>query len=327
MIFWGAISAPAQLYRYLDTEDGLKSRRVIDIEKDKKGYMWFLTQEGVDRYNGKQYTHYQLAEGTNIIQQFPNLSYLQTDSKGDIWITGKNGYVFKYNTNLDKYELKLNFADTLRTTRRLPLTHISMDRNNRIWLCTKNAQYIYDTENETINQLHTTINEEITSIAQEGENRFFIGTNQQVYAAQLKGHQLAVQEEPLMKDFQTIQKIHYHPQTQSLLIGTLMDGFYHYNIQTRALQNIGNLKDVTINQVVPAYQSDTEVLIATDGTGLYKLDMASKSLQPYLPITHQTPNELKSSRTSTWMKKGDSGWRSFLSVSPSIPKNTPNTNG
>ena len=142
MISLGAIPAPAQLYRYLDTEDGLKSRRVIDIEKDKKGYMWFLTQEGVDRYNGKQYTHYQLAEGTNIIQQFPNLSYLQTDSKGDIWITGKNGYVFKYNTNLDKYELKLNFADTLRTTRRLPLTHISMDRNNRIWLCTKNAQYI-----------------------------------------------------------------------------------------------------------------------------------------------------------------------------------------
>ena len=292
MISLGAISAPAQLYRYLDTEDGLKSRRVIDIEKDKKGYMWFLTQEGVDRYNGKQYTHYQLAEGTNIIQQFPNLSYLQTDSKGDIWITGKNGYVFKYNTNLDKYELKLNFADTLRTTRRLPLTHISMDRNNRIWLCTKNAQYIYDTENETINQLHTTINEEITSIAQEDENRFFIGTNQQVYAAQLKGHRLAVQEEPLMKDFQTIQKIHYHPQTQSLLIGTLMDGFYHYDIQTRALQNIGNLKDVTINQVVPAYQSDTEVLIATDGNGLYKLDMASKRLQPYLPITHQTPNEL-----------------------------------
>ena len=290
MISLGAISAPAQLYRYLDTEDGLKSRRVIAIEKDKKGYMWFLTQEGVDRYNGKQYTHYQLAEGTDIIQQFPNLSYLHTDPKGGIWITGKNGYVFKYNPNLDKYDLKLNFADSLQTTRRLPLTHISLDRNNRIWLCTRNAQYIYHTESGKIIPLDSPIREEITSIAQEEDNRFFIATNRHVYSAQLQGHQLKVDTEPLLKDFHTIQKVHYHPQTQSLLIGTLTDGFYHYNLHTHERENIGNLKDVTINQVIPAHQSDTEVLIATDGNGLYKLDMATRELQPYLSGNRQAPD-------------------------------------
>ena len=131
------VSVSAQSFRYLDTEDGLTSRRVIAIEKDKTGFMWFLTQEGVDRYNGKQYTHYQLSDGNNIIQQFPNLSYLQVDSLGGIWITGKNGYIFKYNPNLDKYDLKLNFADTLQTTRRLPLTYTMLDNNNQIWLCTK----------------------------------------------------------------------------------------------------------------------------------------------------------------------------------------------
>ena len=45
----------AQTYRYLGVEDGLSNRRVYCIQKDKTGYMWFLTHEGIDRYNGKEF--------------------------------------------------------------------------------------------------------------------------------------------------------------------------------------------------------------------------------------------------------------------------------
>ena len=92
LILQGAVSASAQLYRYLDTNQGLSSRRVIAIEKDTKGYMWFLTHEGVDRYNGKQFTHYPLLDKNKSIQQPPNLSHLQVDETGNIWVIGKNGY-------------------------------------------------------------------------------------------------------------------------------------------------------------------------------------------------------------------------------------------
>ena len=33
----------AQTYRYLGVEDGLSNRRVYCIQKDKTGYMWFLS--------------------------------------------------------------------------------------------------------------------------------------------------------------------------------------------------------------------------------------------------------------------------------------------
>ena len=286
------VSVSAQSFRYLDTEDGLTSRRVIAIEKDKTGFMWFLTQEGVDRYNGKQYTHYQLSDGNNIIQQFPNLSYLQVDSLGGIWITGKNGYIFKYNPNLDKYDLKLNFADTLQTTRRLPLTYTMLDNNNQIWLCTKNAQYIYHIQNETITPLESPIKEEVTSIAQGKKNQYFIGTNRNIYQARLDGNRLTIEQAPQLQNFHIVQYIYYHPPTQSLLIGTMADGFYHYNTTLHTLHSIGNLKDVTINQVVPAYSSENEVLIATDGNGVYKMNMYTRTLTPYLFESHRTPNQL-----------------------------------
>ena len=111
LVLLGAFSASAQFYRYLETKDGLSSRRVISIEKDSKGYMWFLTQEGVDRYNGKQYIHYKLYDGEKTIQHFPNLSHIHVDGEGGIWVLGKNGYVFKYNSYSDKIPFHIiNFS-------------------------------------------------------------------------------------------------------------------------------------------------------------------------------------------------------------------------
>ena len=292
LILWGAVSASAQLYRYLDSNQGLSSRRVIAIEKDTKGYMWFLTHEGVDRYNGKQFTHYTLSDGSRVIQQPPNLSHLQVDETGNIWIIGKNGYIFKYNTYQNKYDLVMNFADSLQTTRRLPLTHASIDRNNRLWLCTRNAQYIYHTHNQQIEKLSSPIQEEITFLEQGEDNNYFIGTNHNIYLAQLNGNQLTIQQEPMLQNFHIVQHIYYHPSTNRLLIGTLADGFYVFDFSTKTLQNIGQLKDVTMNNVVPVSYSTEEVLIATDGNGVFKMNMSTLELRPFLSSNHQASNRM-----------------------------------
>ena len=292
LILQGAVSASAQLYRYLDTNQGLSSRRVIAIEKDTKGYMWFLTHEGVDRYNGKQFTHYPLLDKNKPIQQPPNLSHLQVDETGNIWVIGKNGYIFKYNSHQNKYDLVMNFADSLQTTRRLPLTHASIDRNNQLWLCTRNSQYIYQTHNQQIVKLDSPIQEEITYLEQGEGNNYFVGTNHNIYLAQLNGNHLKIQQEPMLEDFHIVQHLYYHSTTNRLLIGTLADGFYVFDFSTKALKNIGQLKDVTMNNVVPASNSSEEVLIATDGNGVFKMDMRTLELRPFLSSNHQASSRM-----------------------------------
>lgn len=282
IILWGATNVFAQLYRYLEPEDGLSSRRVISIEKDSKGYMWFLTHEGIDRYNGKQYIHYPLIVKDKPIQLFPNLNNLQIDDAGSIWITGKNGYIFQYDQLQDKFDLVLNLSDTLKSVKRLPLTHARIDNSNHLWLCTKTDQYLYHTREKRLVHLNSPIKEEITFLTQGDNNQYYIGTNHNVWIAELKGEQLSVKADSALANFHVIQHLYYHKPTRSLLIGTLMDGFYLYNTQTGTLENLGNQKDVTINTVTPAFQSEEEVLIGTDGNGIYKLNMQTKELQPYL---------------------------------------------
>ena len=282
LIFVGAVSASAQLYRYLDTNQGLSSRRVIGIEKDQKGYMWFLTQEGVDRYNGKQFTFYPLTDGNKTFQQFPNLNQLHIDEQNNIWVTGKNGYIFKYNHIQDKYDLIMNFADSLQTNRRLPLTHTSIDRNEHLWLCTRNKQYIYHIPSKKVIQLESPIKEEIAYIEQGKGNRYFIGTSHSIHLVQLQGNKLVQEKDFTIEDIHRVQHIFYHVPTDRLLIGTMADGFYVFDMQTKTLHNIGNLKDVTMNDAIQAYSSSEEVLISTDGNGVYKLNMQTLTLLPYL---------------------------------------------
>ena len=167
-----AIQTSAQLFNYLDTQDGLRSRRFISIEKDSKGYMWFLTNEGADRYNGKQYKHYKLIDGEQNIQQFSHLNTLQIDKQGYIWVLGKDGRMFKYNSDFDLFQLKFKFSDTIKSNKRLPLTITKIDDKDNLWLCTKKAQYIYEIQTGLFFQLDSPIQEEITSLIQADDKHY-----------------------------------------------------------------------------------------------------------------------------------------------------------
>ena len=49
--------------QYLDVEQGMNSSSIWSMLKDKNGNLWFGTENGLSRYNGKSFTHYTKKEG------------------------------------------------------------------------------------------------------------------------------------------------------------------------------------------------------------------------------------------------------------------------
>lgn len=98
-------SCIAQIYKYIGVEDGLSNRRVYSIQKDRKGYMWFLTHEGIDRYNGKEFKQYKLMDGKEEVNSLLNLNWLYIDTEGVLWEIGKKGKVYRYDKAHDTFEL------------------------------------------------------------------------------------------------------------------------------------------------------------------------------------------------------------------------------
>lgn len=51
--------------------------------------MWFLTHEGIDRYNGKEFKRYKLMDGDAEVNSLLNLNWLYIDQKESYGKSGK----------------------------------------------------------------------------------------------------------------------------------------------------------------------------------------------------------------------------------------------
>ena len=130
----------AQTYQYIGVEDGLSNRRVYYIQKDRTGYMWFLTHEGIDRYNGKDFKRYKLMDGDVEVNSLLNLNWLYIDKEDVLWEIGKKGKIFRYDQIHDCFTLvyKLpieNFRDLPA-----PVSFAWLDQSKHIWLCNEETK-------------------------------------------------------------------------------------------------------------------------------------------------------------------------------------------
>jgi diguanylate cyclase (GGDEF)-like protein/PAS domain S-box-containing protein len=82
----GSITAPFRFYTVLD---GITQSAVYDIEQDHAGYLWFTTARGLNRYDGKEFDSYTIADG------LPNnsLTALHITETNSVWVGDVRGNI------------------------------------------------------------------------------------------------------------------------------------------------------------------------------------------------------------------------------------------
>lgn len=93
-----------------------------------------------------------------------------------------------------------------------------------------------------------------------------------------------------------IDYIYYHKETGYLIINSLINGLYLYDTDKAILHNVGKvLTDVSINTIKPYGNSGCEVLIATDGDGVYKLNLKDRTFASFLTEDYSRQNRMNGS--------------------------------
>jgi hypothetical protein len=66
---WAAGTGPDQHIRFerISLEQGLSQGTVYSILQDSKGFMWFATQDGLNKYDGYEFTVYKPVSGANSL--------------------------------------------------------------------------------------------------------------------------------------------------------------------------------------------------------------------------------------------------------------------
>jgi diguanylate cyclase (GGDEF)-like protein/PAS domain S-box-containing protein len=74
-------------FRFYSVADGLTQSEVRDMEQDKAGYLWFTTARGLNRYDGREFENFTIADGLPVNA----LTALEIDADNAIWIGDERG--------------------------------------------------------------------------------------------------------------------------------------------------------------------------------------------------------------------------------------------
>lgn len=77
--------------KYLGIEQGLSNDAVTSVFQDAKGFMWFGTYDGLNRYDGYGFTVYRNVIGDFSSLAFNNISSITGDCHQKLWVSGLKG--------------------------------------------------------------------------------------------------------------------------------------------------------------------------------------------------------------------------------------------
>ena len=294
-----------QIYKYLGIEDGLSNRRIFRIQKGGHGYMWFLTQEGIDRYDGSKIKHYAVFDGSMEVAPQINLNWLYTDSRHRLWVVGRKGRIFRYDTARDRFVMtyKLNGLQDDVTSGTVNCTY--MDSNDRIWLCHGDSIIRYDTRAGTTDRIDSPASNDITAITQTDSTNFFIGTS--------NGLLQTIEKEGVLESVVgtytdsiciPVSELYFHQDSKKLFIGTFKEGIIAYGMNTTStIIADGPLQNVAIKRITPF--GKRQLLVATGGRGVYKIDVDSLSARPYITADYSNYNGMNGNNINDIYVDGD----------------------
>lgn len=80
------------LFKHIEVQDGLSNNQVNAIYKDSRGFMWFGTASGLNRYDGYDIRVYRSRQGDRKSLPDSYVEDIQEDAAGNLWIRTGGGY-------------------------------------------------------------------------------------------------------------------------------------------------------------------------------------------------------------------------------------------
>lgn len=310
----------AQTYSYLGVKDGLSHRSIYSIEKDSKGYMWFLTHEGADRYNGSEFKHYNFFDGATLLNSAVHLNNLFHVKDGKLWQIGPDGRAFYFNEEKDAFELAYVHPKVANENVRLNFGYV--DDSSIIWMGYNKGLVIYDYNQKKEISIPQQPLYEVTTVVQLAESQYAIGTTNGFFFGKIKDSQLNI--ESMDKSFQLtkpIDVLHYHDQSNTLIASTRSNEVYVIDMVNKTIQLIPYRNGLSISRIIDF--SAEEVLIATNGSGVVKLDLRKREMQRYIYADYDTNYDMNGNNIrDIYIDEGNRIWMANYPSGVTIRYNT-----
>ena len=147
--------APDFKFTHLSLEDGLSQSTVEPIIQDSRGFMWFGTQDGLNRYDGYNFVVYRNDPSDLTSLGGNQIRAIIEDPSGVLWIGTSGGGLNKYDPETDTFVRYMHDPDNPNSLKNNMVWSIWQDEAGLLWLCTDEGWLTqFDPKSETFTHYH-----------------------------------------------------------------------------------------------------------------------------------------------------------------------------
>jgi signal transduction histidine kinase/ligand-binding sensor domain-containing protein/AraC-like DNA-binding protein/AmiR/NasT family two-component response regulator len=249
------------VFEHISSNDGLSNNLIRDIIQDEKGYLWFATSGGLNRFNGHSFDVYKTVMGDTASLSDSRLSVVFEDKNGFIWARSILGNVHRVDPTSN---VVLNFKEMGIIPKSSKSTSHFVSSNGDVWITHssgllrayytsgRNAKLkIQSFDNEPWMQ-----NNSVNFVYEDSNQNIWIGTNQGVLRLVVPQHELyEAKPDFFYKDGENAF-VQIHEYEQKLYMGANSGRVFIYDIisQQFVFQNLlsgyfnGNVSSINHNE-------------------------------------------------------------------------------
>ncbi len=226
-------NAQPYYFKHFQVENGLSNNTVFFVRQDSKGFMWFATKDGLDRFDGFHFKIFRLdnvAEKKNLSTDY--IFCVLPGKDGMLWVGGQGG-LYKYNPQKERLEPVIDSLPNIYD--------ITFDRHGQMWFISSNTLCRFDLKTNALKQFNPSAYFNASTICLSKQGDIWAATTDGMLekfdaaSETFKSYDLFSHSQ--ISTSRWIQKIHAG-DGNSLFIGTISQGLKRFNIDSLSYTDI-----------------------------------------------------------------------------------------
>ena len=267
-------SQESEIIEKINQKQGLSNSKINGIIKDKDGFIWISTQNGLNKYDGFNFEVYQ-QKNSNISSN--DITNLIIDSNNRIWVATLGGGICLYDKEKNNFKIFKNTEPNSKSIISNQTNVLYEDSKGLIWIGTDKGLTRF---NPTTTKFENFTNQEIASV---NITSFYEGKNGVIYIGTYgKGLFIFNQKTDVFEkiNFEQENKIRFinvisSLNSDNLLIGTSYNGLRRLDLNTNVITDYfeeNNLRESPM--IVRSIKIDSKgnLWVGSDGKGLFKVE-------------------------------------------------------